>query len=169
MHPFIAEQIVADRQAQALADAHQSRLVRAAKATPPAAARQRSGLRWRHRLHVGTMALIAATVALASGPAESNPELSPTRLGTEAVTLMGLRPIASEWVYYEPGASRNWSPGPQIVGVKVLSGRLSVYGADGERRIYVGGEGYAAGWAAYRSVNETGERVETLVTSHVRP
>jgi len=46
---------------------------------------------------------------------------------------------------------------------------LTVYGADGERRVYAAGEGYAAGWTTYRTVNETDEPVETLVTNHVRP
>jgi hypothetical protein len=65
--------------------------------------------------------------------------------------------------------SRTWSAGPEIVAVKVLSGRLSVYGADGERRVYVAGDGYAAGSVAYRTANETDELVETLVTHHVGP
>jgi hypothetical protein len=46
---------------------------------------------------------------------------------------------------------------------------LSVYGPAGERRVYIAGEGCAAGWAAYRTVNETDEPVETVVTTHVRP
>ncbi len=44
---------------------------------------------------------------------------------------------------------------------------MSVYGTDGERRVVIAGEGYAAGWAAYRTLNETDELVETLVTNHV--
>ena len=165
MHPFIAEQLVAHRQAQALADAHRSRLVRAAAANRPRGARPGR----RYRLWVGTTVLVAATIAFARGPAESRPDTSTARLGTEAVTLVGLRATASEMVPYEPGASRTWSPGPQIVGAKVTSGRLTVYGIDGERRVYIAGEGFSAGWAAYRTVNETDELVETLVTNHVRP
>ena len=169
MHPFIAEQLVADRRAQALADAHHSRLVRAAAASTPSGTRPQSGPRWRHRLRVGILGLVAAIVAFAAGPAESGPYPSTSRLRAEPITLVGLRAIASEQVSYEPGASRTWSAGPEIVAVKVLSGRLSVYGADGERRVYIAGEGYAAGWAEYRTVNETDEHVETLVTNHVRP
>lgn len=169
MHPFIAEQLVADRHTQALADAHHSRLVRAATATRPDGDRPRLGPQWRHRLGVGVLGLVAAVVAFAAGPAESDPYPSTSRVRAEPITLVGFGAIASERVSYEPGASRTWSAGPGIVGVKVLSGRLSVYGADGERRLYIAGEGYAAGWAAYRTVNETDELVETLVTNHVRP
>ena len=169
MHPFIAEQLVADRQAQALADAHESRLVRVAKSSPQATARPPSELRWRHRLGVGILGLIAAIVTFAGGPAESGANPSTSRLRPEPVTLVGLKATGSEHVSYVPGASRTWSAGPDIVGVRVLSGRLSVYGTDGERRVYVAGEGYAAGWVGYRTANETDELVETVVTNHVRP
>lgn len=171
MHPFVAEQLVADRRAQALADAHQSRLVRATAAKQPlgATARPRLEPRWCCRLTSGTIALAATLVAFFSSPVESSPGHSTSPLEVESINLVGLRVIASERLSYEPGASRTWSPGPQIVGVKVLSGRLTVYGPNGQRRIYVAGEGYAAGWAAYRTVNETDQRVETLVTDQVRP
>ena len=169
MHPSIAERLIADRPAQALVEAHDRRLARAARANRPVAARPPLVRRWRNRLCVDIIALVAATVASASGPVESGSDPSTSRLPTEALTLVGLRATASEKVSYEPGAFRTWLPGPQIVSVKVLSGRLTVYGIDGERHIYVRGGGYAAGWAAYRSANETDERVETLVTHHVRP
>lgn len=169
MHPFIAEQLVADRRSQALAGAYRSRLVRAVPADLPGGDRSRLGPRWRHRLGVGILGLVAAIVTFAAGPAESGPYPSMSRLRTEPITLVGLRATASEHVYYEPGASRTWSAGRDVVGVKVLSGRLSVYGTDGERRVYIAGEGYAAGWAASRTANETAEPVETLVTTHVRP
>ena len=147
-------------------------VVRSGRLPPnrPPAAGPPSGRRWRRRLGMGTLGLAAAIVAtFGSGPTQSGPDLSMYRLASEPMTLVGLRARASEDVSYEPRASRTWSPGPHVVGVKVLSGRLTVYGGDGERRIYVAGEGYAAGWAGYRTVNETDERVETLVTNHVRP
>ena len=169
MHPFIAEQLVADRRAQALADAHHSRLVRAAAVNRPGGARRRLGPQWRHRLGVGILCLVAGIATFAAGSAESGPYPSASRLRTEPVTLVGLKATGSDHVSYEPGASRTWPAGPDIVGVNVLSGRLSVYGADGERRVYVAGDGYAAGWVAYRTVNETDEPVETVVTNHVRP
>lgn len=169
MHPFIAEQLIADRRAQALADARQSRLVRAVATDRPGGAHLRLEPRWRHRLGVGALGLVAAVVAFAGSPAQSGPYPSTSRLRAEPITLVGLTPVASEHVSYEPGGSRRWSAGPGIVGIKVLSGRLSVYGTGGERRVYTAGEGFAAGWAEYRTVNETDEQVETLVTNHVRP
>jgi hypothetical protein len=168
MHPFIAEQLIADRRAQALADARHSRLVRAVAAHRPGDDR-RLGPPWRQRLGVAILGLVAAIATFAAGPAQSSPHPSTSRLRAEPVSLVGLRATASEHVSYAPGTSRTWSAGPEIVAVKVLSGRLSVYGPDGERRVYLAGDGYAAGWVAYRTVNETDELVETLVTNHVRP
>lgn len=167
MHPFIAEQLIADRRAQALADAEHSRLVRVFAANRPLGARPQLRPRWRRRLCVG-IGLVATLVAFASSPVESGRGQSTSPLEVEPITLVGLRVIASERLTYEPGGSQTWAPGPQIVGVKVLSGRLTVYGPNGERQIYVAGDGYAAGWAAYRTVNETDQRVEILVTDHVR-
>lgn len=167
MHPFIAEQLIADRRTQELADAHHSRLVRAAANNRPGGIRPRSGTRWRHLLGAGIVGLVAAIATFAAGPAGSGPHLPTSHLRGEPVTLVGLKAVASENVAYEPGASRTWSPDSAILSVKVLSGQLTVY-TDGERRIYITGEAYAAGWAAYRTANETDERVETLVTKHVR-
>jgi hypothetical protein len=123
---------------------------------------------WRRRFGVAVLGLAAATMTSGTAPAESRPN-STSHLETERATLVGLRRVASEQMSYEPGASRTWSPSPQIIGVKVLSGRVTVYGSDDERQVYLAGEGYVAGWAPYRSVNETDERVETLITNHVRP
>jgi hypothetical protein len=169
MHPFTAEQLVADRRAQALADAHHSRLVRAVAVNRAPSVRSSMLPRWRQGLGVGILGLLAAVLTLAGGPAESGANPSTSRPRPEPVTLVGLRAIASEHVSYEPGASRTWSAGPEVVRVKVLSGRLSVHGPNGERRVYVAGEGYAAGWADYRTVNATDQPVETLVTTHVGP
>ena len=169
MHPFIAEQLVADRHAQALANSHHSRLVRAVAVNRPGGARPRLGPQWRHRLGVGILCLVAGIATFAAEPAESGPYPSNSRLRAEPIALVGLRAIAFEQVSYDPGASRTWPAGPDILGVRVLSGRLSIYGADGEPRVYVAGDGYAAGWVAHRTVNETDERVETLVTTHGRP
>lgn len=61
-----------------------------------------------------------------------------------------------------------WSPDGQMVSVTVVSGRLTVYGAGGEPRVYRQGEGYTAGWTTYRPVNETDGRVETAIVSYER-
>ena len=49
MHPFMAEQLVAVRRAEALAAAHHSRLVRAVAANRSGGDRARFGPRWRYR------------------------------------------------------------------------------------------------------------------------
>ena len=110
MHPYIAEQLIADRQAQALAAAHHSRLVRAVAGDRPSRPRPQCRPGWRRRLWVGTMVLAAATIAFAGGPAESGSDRSTARRGTEAGILVGLRAVDSEPVYYAPGASRTWAP-----------------------------------------------------------
>ena len=168
MHPFIAEQLVSQRRAQALADTDHSRVVRAAAADPTLGARRQRLPGWRHCLGVGALALVTAFATFVSSPAESGPDSSTSLLGAEPVTLVGLTPNAVEHVSYDPGMSRSWSPGRQIVAVKVLSGHLTISRANGERRVYVAGKGYAAGWAAYRAVNETDAPVETLVIRHVQ-
>ena len=113
------------------------------------------------------LALTLAVVTDAKATRDAPPSTSSTR--GEAVTLVGLTPQGKERVAYEPGASRSWSPNERIVGVAVLSGRLTVYGPGDERQVYGAGEGYAAGWMAHRTVNETDDPVETLVTSHAHP
>ncbi len=168
MHPFIAEQLVGHHRAQALADAHHSRVVRVAADDRSRGSGPLFRPSWRRRLSIAVLGLAAATMTSTSAPAESRPD-STSHLEAERATLVGLRAVASEQMSYEPGASRTWAPSRQIIGVKVLSGRLTVYGSDNEQQVYLAGEGYAAGWAPYRSVNETGERVETLITNHVRP
>ncbi len=104
----------------------------------------------------------------ATAPAESRPG-STSHLEAERAAVVGLGAVASEQMSYEPGASRTWSPPPQLIGAKVLSRRLTVHGTDNEQQVRCAGEGYPAGWTPYRSVNETDERVETPITNHVRP
>lgn len=163
MHPFIAGQPVPDHEARAPEAARYSRLVRSFRIVW-AGRRPQFG----PALGLGAALAIAAALVACHGAGtqfDAGTSSSPVQAGS--VNLVGLTPERVERVTYEPGASRSWSPGPQIVGVRVLSGRLTVYGGDGEPRVYVTGEGYAAGWAAYRTVNETDQRVETLVTHHV--
>ena len=168
MHPFIAEQLVADRHVRLLADADHNQRVRAVGAGRPGAAPTAIWPRWFRRLGIGALGVVGALVAFAGPPAESRPNSPPSPSGAEVATLVGFTPHASERVAYAPGASRAWAPG-QTVTVRVLSGCLSVYDdSSGQRRIYAAGEGYAAGWAPYRAVNETDQEVETLVTTHAQ-
>jgi hypothetical protein len=85
------------------------------------------------------------------------------------VTLVGLIAQRTERLVYDPGETRAWAPGPEVHSVVVVSGRITVYGPAGERQVYAQGQGFAAGWAPYRTTNETGASAETLVTFHVRP
>lgn len=83
--------------------------------------------------------------------------------------LVGLIAQRTEHVAYDPGATRAWAPSPEVHSVVVVSGRITVHGPAGERQVYGPGQGFAAGWAAYGTTNETGTSAETLVTYHVRP
>ena len=71
MHPFITEQLIADRHAQALADASRSRLVRCAANNRPLPEQAQPSPGWRRRLAVSTLALVARIVPLAARPDES--------------------------------------------------------------------------------------------------
>ncbi len=82
------------------------------------------------------------------------------------VTLVGLQAQRTERVAIAAGASREWVAGEGLEGVLVVSGRITVYGSTGDRSVYGPGQGFAAGWEPYRMVNETGSRVELLVTFH---
>ena len=100
-----------------------------------------------------------ALVALAGAYTRSGGDPPRLPVRPEAVQLVGLTAQRVERVTYEPGAVAVWSPGEQIVGVAVQSGTLTVYGP-AERRVYVAGERYAAGWIAYRTVNEADDPVK---------
>jgi hypothetical protein len=83
-----------------------------------------------------------------------------------APSLVGLRVERVESVAYVAGESRAWPAGAGVVATVVVAGRLTVYGSAGEERAYGTGQGFAAGWEPYRTVNESSERVHTSVTFH---
>jgi hypothetical protein len=109
-----------------------------------------------------TLAVVAYATARGDSPSRSD-------AGADTVTLVGLTPQSEERVAYEPGASRSWSVRQQVVGVAVVSGTLTVYGPAGDRQVYRAGDGFAAGWMTHRTVNETDDPVETLVTQFSAP
>lgn len=166
MHPFVAEHLVADHQARAHEAARQSRLVRSVSTARPRS--PRAQFSWPSRL---AAVLVLGVTLLAFTDANALFDSGPSRPGvrTKSVTLVGLTPLGVERVDYEPGASRAWAANEHIVAVAVVAGMLTVYGPADERHVYTAGEGYAAGWTAYRTVNETEEPVETWVVSHARP
>lgn len=84
------------------------------------------------------------------------------------ITLVGLTAQHTEHVVHDPGATRTWAPSSQLHSVVVVEGQITVYGPAGERQVYGQGQGFVAGWAPYRTSNETGAPAETLVTFHVR-
>ncbi len=166
MHPFVAEQLMADHQARAHEAARHSRLVRSVTAARPRSARAEFP---RHLRLAAVLALGATLLAFTDANAVFDPRPSKPGVSTEPVTLVGLARSGEERIVYEPGASRAWAAGEHIVAVAVVAGALTVYGPAGERHVYTAGEGFAAGWTPYRTVNETDDQVETMVTSHVRP
>lgn len=103
-------------------------------------------------------AVLAVLAAVAGAPAAE----------VGAPSLVGRSPERVETLAYAAGESRTWPAGAGVVATVVLAGRLSVYGPAGDGQAYEPGQGFAAGWAPYRTVNESSEPVRTLVTFHAR-
>ncbi len=105
--------------------------------------------------------LLAAGLAVlaASTPGDSRATGAP-------VTLVGLQVQRTEAVTLAPGASRAWPASDGVQGVAVVSGRVTIHGPTGIPTVYGPGQGFAAGWEPYRTVNKTDSPVEMLVTFH---
>lgn len=166
MHPFVAEQLVSHHQARAHDAARHSRLVKAVASCRP----RRARARFSRSVQVAAVLVLGLTlIGITGGTADPDSGPSGPGVRTDSVTLVGLTPEAVERVSYAPGAARDWPAGEHVVGVAVVAGTLTVYGPGSQRHVYTAGQGYAAGWTAYRTVNETDEPVETWVTSHAQP
>lgn len=128
---------------------------------------RRSALRTRKKALLVAGAVVLATLVafIGASPFPNRPSVGPAAPGT----LVGLIAQRTERLAYDPGATRAWAPSAEVHSVVVVSGRITVYGPAGERQVYGKGEGFAAGWAPYRTTNETGAFAETLMTFHVRP
>lgn len=103
------------------------------------------------------IAAFGLLAALAGAPASAE---------VKAPSLVGRSPERVDSLAYAAGESRTWPAGDGVVATVVLAGRLTVYGSAGEGQAYGPGQGFAAGWAPYRTVNESSEPVRTLVTFH---
>jgi hypothetical protein len=128
---------------------------------------RRSALRSVKRapLVVGVVVVATLLAPIGAWPLRNEPPIRPAA----PVTLVGLISQRTERLAYDPGATRAWASSPEVHSVVVVSGRITVYGPAGERQVYGQGQGFAAGWAPYRTTNETGASAETLVTFHVGP
>lgn len=113
---------------------------------------------------IGPAAALVALVALAGAPAAANmrPDAAPPSLVGRSIERV-------EQVAYAAGEARAWPGGAGVQATVVVSGRITVYGLSGEGRVYEHGQGFAAGWEPYRTVNESAQPVRTLTTFHAGP
>ena len=132
---------------------------------PSRTRRSAVGRKGKALLVAGAAALATSMAVIGASPLPSRPSVGPAG----PVTLVGLIAQGREHVAYDPGGARAWAASPEVHSVVVVSGRITVYGPTGERQVYGEGQGFAAGWAPYRTTNETGAPAETLVTFHSRP
>lgn len=81
-----------------------------------------------------------------------------------AITLVGHKVLGVETKTFPPGHSRTWGEDIELHAVAVIAGTLTVHGVGATPVSYGPGQGYVAGWAPYRAVNDGSVPVEVVVT-----
>ncbi len=81
-----------------------------------------------------------------------------------AMTLVGHEVLGVETMTYPPAHSRAWGEDIGLHAVAVIAGTLTVHGFGAAPASYGPGQGYVAGWAPYRAVNDGPVPVEVVVT-----
>ncbi len=85
-----------------------------------------------------------------------------------AVTLVGYEVLGVETKTYPPAHSRAWGDDVGLHAVSVIAGTLTVHSVGATAVSYGPGQGYVAGWAPYRAVNDGAVPVEVVVTRLAR-
>ena len=85
-----------------------------------------------------------------------------------AMTLVGHEVFGVEIETYPPGHAENWAQGIGLHAVSVTAGTLTVHSGGATPASYGPGQGYVAGWAPYRAVNDGSVPVEVVVTRLAR-
>ncbi len=85
-----------------------------------------------------------------------------------AMTLVGHEVLGIERKTYPPGHTEAWDEDIGLHAVSVISGRLTVNSGGATPVSYGPGQGYVAGWAPYRAVNDGSVPVEVVVTRLAR-
>ena len=85
-----------------------------------------------------------------------------------AMTLVGHKVLGVETKTYSPGHAEAWGEDIGLHGVSVIAGTLTVHSLGAAPVPYGPGQGYVAGWAPYRVVNDGPVPVEVVVTRLAR-
>ena len=85
-----------------------------------------------------------------------------------AMTLVGNEVLGVETKTYLPGHAEAWEQDIGLHTVSVIAGTLTVHSGAGTPASYGLGQGYVAGWAPYRAVNDGSVLVEVVVTRLAR-
>jgi hypothetical protein len=88
--------------------------------------------------------------------------------GATAMTLVGHEVLGVETKTYSPGHAEAWGEDIGLHGVSVIAGTLTVHSLGAAPVPYGPGQGYVAGWAPYRAVNDGSVPVEVVVTRLAR-
>lgn len=110
----------------------------------------------------GLVAAIAAALGLVvavdrGGAPASNPRSTLLDRNTVAKTATELM------LTYAPGQTSGWHVHPGVHEVTVLSGSLTIYGEDCQRRAYGPGDRYVGGPDRHMALNDSAERLEMAV------
>jgi hypothetical protein len=87
---------------------------------------------------------------------------------TAAATVVGHAVLGVETKMYPPGHVEAWGQDIGLHAVSVIAGTLSVDSGGATPASYGPGQGYVAGWAAYRAVNDGSVALEVVVTRLAR-
>lgn len=115
-------------------------------------------------------AAIAPRLGGQASPAPSHPA-GPLTTVVDASTVLTSGPsqISLQSVTYGPGESSGWHLHPGLHLVSILSGTLTVYGADCQPHTFGPGQPYMGGDELHVARNETDAPLEMAVTYVVRP
>lgn len=125
-------------------------------------ARQSTPRLWVAVTATGLVAAIAAALGLVvavdrSGAPASSP--GSALLGRNAVA----RTTTDVMLTYAPGQTSGWHVHPAVHEVTVLSGFLTIYGEDCQRRTYGPGDRYVGGPDRHMALNDSAERLDMAV------
>ena len=85
-----------------------------------------------------------------------------------AMTVVGHEVLGVDRTTYPPAHSRAWNEDIGLHAVSVIAGTLTVHSLGAAPVSYSPGQGYPAGWAPYRAVNDGAVPVEVVVTRLAR-
>lgn len=114
---------------------------------------------------LGLVGMLTATAALAWPKAPAGPATARRAEAPVVVADVNASDVGVVRMSYEPGQSSGWHSHPGVHAVAVVSGTLTVYGAECTPRNIGPGESYVGGQELHLTRNESAVPVEMVVTS----